>query len=230
MSNSINLEQWVRNHKKEFAENLIKKSGIQPQNTPAAIFMAGLPGSGKTEFTEQFIDEPDMNFLRLDMDEIASQIGTYRPENADQYRRAASALLDKTFDLVLHRKLNFIMDGTLSHQKSLNNIERALKHNYTIKIFYIFQDPKVAWQFTQAREKIEHRAIDQDGFINSYFNIQNNLKNILAIRTNRLNISIVIKNKNNKVIRILSHANIAAIDNIYQPLYNKTSLKDYLNE
>lgn len=103
MSNSINLEQWVREHKKEFAENLIARSGAQPYDTQIAFFMAGLPGAGKTEFSKALINISEIKFLRLDMDEIASQIDTYRPEIADQYRRAASALLDKTFDLTLHK-------------------------------------------------------------------------------------------------------------------------------
>ena len=33
---------------------------------------------------------------------------------------------------------------------------------YNIKIIYIIQDPRVAWQFTLAREKVEHRAIDKN--------------------------------------------------------------------
>lgn len=47
---------------------LITDSGVQPEAEPAAIFMAGLPGAGKTEFSKRLIEFSDVPFVRIDMD------------------------------------------------------------------------------------------------------------------------------------------------------------------
>lgn len=36
-------------NKKEFVKKLIEECRAEPEEEPAAIFMAGLPGAGKTE-------------------------------------------------------------------------------------------------------------------------------------------------------------------------------------
>lgn len=121
------------------------------------------------------------------------------------------------------------MDGTLSHQKSLQNIERVLKHNYKTKILYLIQDPKIAWDFTQAREKVEHRLIDQNGFIESYCNLQQILKEILSIKNDSLSVDCIVKNSNNHIVQWESNINTKYLDQLVKPTYNKKTLKDYLN-
>jgi hypothetical protein len=37
--------------KREFVEGFVKKSGAKSVVSPSAVFMAGLPGAGKTEFS-----------------------------------------------------------------------------------------------------------------------------------------------------------------------------------
>ena len=69
-----NQAAWIKSHKQKFATNLILKSGAIPDENPTAIFMAGLPGAGKTEFSKALIDLLDSKVIRLDMDEIASHI------------------------------------------------------------------------------------------------------------------------------------------------------------
>ena len=205
--------QWVKVNKKSFAENLIKESGVVSDNVHSAIFMAGLPGSGKTEFTKNLIEGSDLKVVRLDMDEIAASIDGYRPEIADGYRGAASELLNRAFDLVLKKKLDFIMDGTFSSDYAIKNIERTLNYGYHIKIIYVFQDPKRAWDFTRAREKIEHRAISIDGFIDSYFRIPKNINEVFEKYKGcgRISLDIIIKDENNKVSDRITDLFIAAV-------------------
>ena len=129
------------------------------------FFMAGLPGSGKTEFTKSLIKNLNVKILRLDMDEIAAQIETYTPQKADKFRASASMLLSRTFDMVVDKGYDFIMDGTFGSAAVLQDLERAIRNGYTIKIVYIYQNPKIAWEYTVAREKVEHRAIDFENFV-----------------------------------------------------------------
>ena len=45
----------------------------------------------------------------------------------------------------------FIMDGTMSHNITLNCILSCIRKGYLVKVTYIKQHPQLAWQFTKAR-------------------------------------------------------------------------------
>jgi predicted AAA+ superfamily ATPase len=147
-------QEWARINKKKIAREFIRKIGYEASESPAAIFTAGLPGAGKTEFTKELLKDISDQALRIDMDEIASLIEGYNPKTADLFRGGASIILDKIYDEVLKAKLDFVMDGTLSHPKALDNINRALDKGYMAKIYFIHQDPVIAWQFTMDRELV----------------------------------------------------------------------------
>ncbi len=224
--------KWVKTHKRSLVDKIISDSGVVADSVSSAVFMAGLPGSGKTEFTKNLIKTSALKVIRLDMDEMATMIDGYRPEIANEYREAASELLNRLFDEVLKKKLDFIMDGTFSSDYALSNIERALKRNYSIKIIYIIQDPKIAWHFTLAREKVEHRAIDMNGFINSYFATIENLKEVMYKYKDydKIVLDVVMKDENNNVGDRIKNVQIDGIDNLIKKYYNKETLEEYINE
>ena len=224
-------KEWVKTHKKDFVDKIISESNIVADGIPSAVFMAGLPGSGKTEFTKNLIEASALKVIRLDMDEIATKIDGYRPEIADEYREAASELLNRLFDVTIKKKLDFIMDGTFSSNYALQNVNRALKHGYNIKIIYIVQDPKIAWQFTLAREKVEHRAIGMSGFINSYFETMKNIKEIMNQHKDygKIVLDVIIKDENNNVGDRIKNVQIGDIDGLIKKYYNKETLEEYIN-
>jgi hypothetical protein len=45
-----------------------------------------------------------------------------------------------------------------------------------VAIFYIYQDPLIAWKFTQIREKVEGRYIPKEAFIDAFFNAKENVE------------------------------------------------------
>lgn len=214
--------------KKEFVKQFISNSGAKSTPNPAAIFMAGLPGAGKTEFSKALVKIVNQKVIRIDMDEIASEIKNYQPEKADLYRADASKLLNGIYDAVLEEHLEFIMDGTFGSKNAIKNIERAIRHNYKVKVIYIEQDPKLAWRFTLAREKVEHRAIDIDGFIMAYFNIRDNLvkTNSLVEKYDKITIDLIVKDENN---RIGSWMPNISIDKLPKNSYNKETLRRHIN-
>ena len=224
-------KEWVKVHKKDFVDKIINESGVVADGVPSAIFMAGLPGSGKTEFTKNLIETSALKVIRLDMDEIATKIEGYRPEIADEYREAASELLNRLFDVTVKKKLDFIMDGTFSSNYALQNVERALRHSYNIKIIYIIQDPRVAWQFTLAREKVEHRAIDKNGFIDSYFSTIKNIKEIMNKHKDydKIVLDVVVKDGNNNVGNRIKNVQMDDIDNLINIYYDKKTLEEHIN-
>ena len=225
-----NLKSWVKERKNEFANTIIAESGAAPDGKLSAVFMAGLPGSGKTELTKNLILASQLKVVRLDMDEIASMIEGYRPEEADKYRESASEILNRTFDVTLKRQLDFIMDGTFSSKYAVKNVERAFSHGYKIKIIYVVQDPKIAWDFTLAREKVEHRAIDVDGFIDSYFGTLKNIKSLMAKNKNydKITLDMIFKDAENRVGDRLKNVGDGFVDKMVYKYYNREDLKEYI--
>jgi predicted ABC-type ATPase len=191
--------------------------------------MAGLPGAGKTEFTKNLIIDSRLTVLRIDMDEIAEGIEGYSPEQASAFRGAASDILNTVFDRATHRRVDFIMDGTFQSRSALKNLQRSVNKGYRIKVIYISQEPEIAWRFTQDREKVEHRAIDKEGFIESYFNIMHNIKSISTLKIDNLVLDIVIKDCNNKVGVWLQNVPVYDIDTYIEKFYTKDELERILD-
>jgi UDP-N-acetylglucosamine kinase len=188
--------EWARKNKKRIAREFIRRVELHKSVIPVGIYTAGLPGAGKTEFTVELLKGIINKPLRIDMDEIAALMEGYRPETADKFRGGASMILAKIYDEVIKHKVDFVFDGTFSQDRALENLDRAIHHGYKVKIYYIHQDPVIAWQFTKDRELIEHRAIEKQGFIETYLKLYKNLK---ALQKNYKNvtISVVIKDENN---------------------------------
>ena len=221
-------KKWLKQHKKEIIANLIKESGAIPDNELSALFMAGLPGAGKTEVSKNFIDIFSLKTVRIDMDEIASKIEGYRPEIADQFRKPASTLLSEILSTVLKDRLDFVMDGTFGSPYALKNVERTLHHGYSIRIVYVHQDPKIAWNFTRAREKVEHRAIGIEDFIDSYFNTINNIRKVLNKNYANVSLEVVLKNAKNQIGKWSTDIGLSEFDKITTNNYNKRTLRKYI--
>ena len=198
MAASSDIESWARKNKKPIAREFVRKTNFQSSDQPAGIFTAGLPGAGKTEFTVNLLKDIINKPVRIDMDEIATHIEGYNPKIADKFRAGASIILAKIYDEVIKNKFDFVFDGTFAHANALNNLARAKEHGYKVKVYYIHQDPVIAWQFTKDRELVEHRAIDSKRFIETYVNLQRNLKELCKNKKD-VTISIIVKDKNNKV-------------------------------
>ena len=226
------LKKYPEISKKEFVEEFIQKSGAKSAVSPSAVFMAGLPGAGKTEFSRNLVElVGGAKAVRIDMDEIASQIKGYAPERADKYRESATKLLNGVLDRVIHERMNFVLDGTFGSNNAIKNIERVIKHGYSVKVVYIVQDPKLAWEFTKAREKVEHRSITQEGFIEAYFNIIKNINEMASLLKNndKITLDIVWKNEDNLIGSWWPNVR-QEIDKLVRTSYNNKTLKEYIDD
>lgn len=223
-----NSKSWARKNKRSFANKMITAAGVEPHDEPAAFFMAGLPGAGKTEFTLNIIQELGLKVVRIDMDEIATHIESYNPLKADAFREAASDMMNAVYDRTLHRRVDFIMDGTFRSAKSLDNIQRALKKGYSVKVFYISQDPEVAWSFTRAREKVEKRSIHRQGFISTSAEIFENLAHLDTVLFKDVTLDIVVKDRANKVGEWHRNVSYDQIDKLIGKRYSREELERML--
>ncbi len=214
--------------KKQLVKQLLASSGAEPEAEPAGFFMAGLPGSGKTEISRNLIRDSGVKLFRIDMDEIAEMLPGYTPEHADEFRKPATAILSECFSYALHHDISFLMDGTFGSTQAIRNIERSLNHGFRVQIVYAFQNPKTAWHFTLAREKIEHRAIRFEGFVEAYYKTIVNIKKACKSFEGRISIDIAIKDTNNRVGKWLRDVSPDEIDDIIKMEYNKDKLIQYI--
>lgn len=194
----MEYSEWAQKNKKQIAREFIRRIDHVSSEEPSGIFMAGLPGVGKTEFTVELIKSFYPEPLRIDMDEIAQLIQGYKSEIADKFRGGASIIMSRIYDEVVKKKIDFVFDGTFSSSGADANLSRALAHGYKVKVYYIHQAPEIAWQFTKDRELVEHRAIDKEGFIATYFRLQENLKQ-LCNNHKDVTISLFVKDTKNRV-------------------------------
>lgn len=225
--------RWARENKSDVAQSVIGSLDAKPTELPSAIFMAGLPGAGKTELAHGLMKMTSSKVVFLDMDELAQKIPNYQAECADEFRAGATILLERLFDVVIAKKLDFILDGTFSGAKALTNIERTLKRGYSVKILYVVQEPEAAWNFTLAREKVEHRAIDLDGFVETYYKVRNNLQGLdkmLQEYEDVLSIDLLLKDNQNKLKDWRMDIELDEIDEFVPIEYNKEILRGKLEK
>lgn len=171
---------YIKTHIPDLIEKFASLSTYPPVEKPVTIIMAGSPGAGKTEFSlglqESFSEfynmAPESKIALIDADEIRSFAPGYTGLNAHLFQRAAIKGLEKLVDHVFNYSQNAIIDGTFAHfESSIKNIERSVSDKYQriTEIYYIYQAPEIAWDFTKKREETQRRKIHKNTFINSFF-------------------------------------------------------------
>ena len=119
------------------------------------------------------------------------------------------------------------MDSTFSnYEKQLSNIKRTLSSGRGVGIFYIYQDPVLAWKFTKAREIEEGRKVTKETFIEKYFNSMLVVKDIKDEFDDLIRVHFVQKDINNQVSRI--EFNVDRVDSYIKKKYDVESLDKLL--
>jgi predicted ABC-type ATPase len=224
-------KNFIKEHRRELLQNFASLEKFPPsESPPTTYFMAGSPGAGKTEFSKQILDLlPEEHIVRIDADEIKTFIPQYNKENSDVIQGAASLGVEKLYDHVLRNKQNALIDGTLAnYEKAKKNIERSLRKKRHIHIFYLFQDPFIAWDFTQKREKLEGRYIPKEAFVKSLFLARENIKKLKDEFQKEISLHLVIKSSTNSIQTIQFNIAESAIDSFVKIPYNKDILRKRL--
>lgn len=198
-----------------------------PDSHPTSVFMAGSPGAGKTEFSKNLIKEIGHGVIRIDPDEIRDLLPQYTGGNAHLFQYAVNIGVDKIFYYALAHNQNFILDGTMANfNKAYENIERTLKQRDFVEIFYLFQDPAIAWDFTKKREMVEHRSITKEAFIKSFFGSKETVTKIKETFKDRIKLNLVVKNFTNNLQDFWQ--NIENIDSHFKQSYTIEELERIL--
>jgi hypothetical protein len=202
------LEKQAINYIKENENKLCKlfcdRSIFKMSQKPLTFFMAGSPGAGKTESSKIFIEIleetfTDIKIVRIDADEIREHLPGYTGSNSHIFQSACNLAVTKLIDHVMKFDQHCIIDGTLSsYNVAKNNIQRSLKHGRHIWIYYIYQDPIRAWEFTKKREKIEGRKILKNVFIKAFINARANVIALKKEFNEKLSVIVEVKQKEKK--------------------------------
>lgn len=223
---------FIKKEKIALLERFSSINKFPPASNPFSIFMAGSPGAGKTEFSKELLrslakHKNSTNIVRIDADEIREFIPQYNGKNSDVIHGAASLGVEKIYDHVLKFKQNVIVDGTFANYKvARENVRRSLGKNRKVAIFYIYQSPLIAWDFTKKRERLEGRYIPKEAFIDAFFKAKENVNAIKKEFGKNVEINLVIKDISNSVEK--TKLNIMEIDSLIKMPYNKKSLSEIL--
>ena len=160
---------FIKDNKQLLIQKFAGSEIYTPRSEPITIFMAGVPGAGKTEVSERLIEELKTKPVRIDADDIRELfrgIG-YDGKNSYIFQKACSHGVDKLFDHVQNKRLHAIVDGTFASNNSIENVRRAIGRERKVFIYYIYQDPTIAWKAAKGRELEEGRHIPKKSFYKS---------------------------------------------------------------
>ena len=171
-------KSWVKDkaNQQRVIDSILKTTPAK--KTKLAIFMAGIPGAGKTEFVQNSRSEVLKSMVVIEHDQLVVYIEGYSPENYYVFRKAGSVLVTRLFNECLKLGLSFIFYGTLSHDRGKRNIQKCINKGFAVLVIYIYQDAHSAWQLTKDRELVKKRSIEKDGFIKTCQSINKNLHDI----------------------------------------------------
>lgn len=226
---------FIKQNRKLLNDTFANLSEYPSVDNPVTILMAGSPGAGKTEFSKVLQDkfylyydkDPSAKIVRVDADDIREVIPFYTGSNSHEVQRAASMGMDKVIEHVLQKRQNVIIDGTFAHYNtSKKNIDRSIKRNRPTEIYYIYQDPRIAWNFTQIREKIEKRKIRKEDFIFAFFSSIENVNMAKQEYGAEIKINLIEKDQYNEPKK--THFNIDSIENYLKITYNRDQLQTIL--
>lgn len=165
---------FVKTNQNDLIQKFAPPEICHPVEIPISLFMAGSPGAGKTEVSKNFAKEFKDIPIRIDADEIRSICPNYTGVNAHLFQKAANKGVNILYDYALHKNLNCILDGTFAYAGAAENIERSLRRKRKVELWFVYQDPLKAWEFTKAREARETRHVSKEIFIKTFFDSRRN--------------------------------------------------------
>jgi len=223
--------EFARKNKKVIAKRLTDKARYLPEDEPVSVFMAGSPGAGKTEASIELltkVEEEGTEILRIDPDQLRHEFPNYTGDNSCLFQKGISILVEKIHDYALKQKQSFLLDGTLSsYDKAEQNISRSIKKGRVVQILYVYQEPKLAWEFVQSRETVEGRNIRLEHFIEQYFAARGVVNRLKLTFGSNVKVDLLLKNTDNT--HKLYKAGVDQIDNHIPEKYTPADLEKLLS-
>lgn len=198
MSLSEQYLEYAKINEHKFIQKII--GGKEPQSKKEAVFMAGSPGAGKTEFVS-ILSSNYEQYVIIDADRFRLLFPDYNGENSILFQQACGWLVQQTLSYCLENGYAFILDGTFAVRSISKVIKRVLKKDFIISVFYVYQEPRIAWKFTQKREQVEGRHVPKATFIEAFIHSR---ENIIKVKRNnpQVLVNLIIKNYENDISEV----------------------------
>ena len=210
---------YAKKNRTSICRKLTDKEVYLAEENPVSVFMSGSPGAGKTEFSTDVVKQLETNgtkILRLDPDELRVEFEEYDGSNSYLFQRAISLLIERSLDYIYKNKQSFLLDGTLASYKiAEKNIKRSLDKKHNVLVLFVFQRPELAWQFVEAREKVEGRKIKPEHFVAQYFGAQEVIQNLKDNFGKSIRVDVVLKDNDGKTKN--HHSNIDSLAPYLKP-------------
>lgn len=224
---------FAKKNKLKIGETLTDTKLYPPRGMPVSIFMAGSPGAGKTEFSKRLLElfgKTRLKAIRIDGDELRNYFPNYNGKNSKLFQGGISILVEKIHDLALKNQQNLILDGTFwKKDKAIQNIDRSLAKKRLVLVFYIYQPPKVAWNFTKKRELLEGRNIPKYAFIEQFIGAKKTINHVRSKYGKEVTIYFVEKNyEKNTVKQFAEIKQGQLVDQYISNIYTKLALNKIL--
>lgn len=219
------LREYVKKNKNIFIDATL--NGKAPESSKVAIFMAGAPGSGKSESARALCGLLE-NIVVIDADKYRSLMPGYSPQRAADFQSAANLAVDKVLDEAIHGDYSFILDATFASSKALGNVKRAIRHGYLVLLVYVSQKPEIAWQFTKIRENRNDRNVPRNAFINACYASRENFGAALHdynIASQAI-FMLIKKDYRNNVQEVISEPD--RIKDVIKMMYNNINLNEII--
>ncbi|MSP97957.1 MAG: Zeta toxin [Betaproteobacteria bacterium] len=219
---------FARAQKKAIAKRVTDAAIHPPEQRSVSVFMAGSPGAGKTEASLELLKNfGESAVIRIDPDELRNEFPAYNGTNAWLFQKAVSVLVDRIHDVVLDQGQSFLLDGTLSHLGvARKNIERSLKKGRAVQILYVYQEPRLAWDFVQTREVLEGRRIEPEIFVVQYFAARTVVNQLKREFGSQIQVDLLMKN--NDYTQRFYRAGVDQIDNHIPEKYSRDDVEKLL--
>lgn len=219
---SEEAKEWVKLNREKLINQFANPNEYIADVLPTTLFMAGSPGAGKTEISKRFIPRFKQKPIRIDADEIRIACPGYTGGNAHIFQNAATKGVHTLYDYALKKGINVILDGTFAYDDTLGNIKRSIERDRKVEIFFIYQDPLQAWEFTKKREVLEKRKVSKEIFINSFLRARENVNKAKAVFGPKVELNLIIKDFEKDLEQL--ELNIENIDGYIKKRYTEEEL------
>lgn len=229
--------QFAKVHRARLARDIADTKVFPSEVSPLTVFMAGSPGAGKTEISKAMVDILEQGtvsveakkILRIDPDDFRCLIPGYSGRKSYLYQRAVTKILERVLDRVFEKRISFLLDGTLANlDVAKRNINRVLASQRIAQIIYVYQEPRLAWQFVQAREITEGRNIPLEAFVAQYLAARRNVIELRRYYDKQFFVDLIIKNTDGTASFFEGDVSVERIDALVPQTYDQFELVELL--